>query len=121
VEDLPHLAQCLNGALAAEIPERVKRRPCELAVDFHDRPYYGKTAQAEGLWVRGQAKDGTTRFYRVATAYVMVKHLRVTVAVRFILPDDDTITVLDDLLKHLKKQGFGLSGCSWTGGSMGWG
>jgi hypothetical protein len=106
VEDLPHLAQCLNSALAAEIPERVRCRPCEVAIDFHDRPYYGKLPQEQGLWVRGQAKDGTTRFYRVATAYVMMKHVRVTLAVRFVLPEDDTVTVLDNLLKHLKKLGI---------------
>lgn len=102
VDDLPDLERRLNAALAAEIPERVKRRAREVAIDLHDRPYYGKLAQAEGRWVRGQAKDGTTRFYRVATAYVMVKHLRVTLAVRFVLPDDDIVTLLDDLLNRLK-------------------
>lgn len=77
-----------------------------MAIDLHDRPYYGKLPQKEGLWVRGQAKDGTTRFYRVATAYVMVKNLRVTLAVRFVLPGDDTVTLLDDLLKRLKTLGI---------------
>ena len=106
VEDLPDLEQRLNMALAVEIPERIKRREREVAIDLHDRPYYGKVAQADGLWVRGQAKDGTTRFYRVATAYVMVKHLRVTLAVRFVLPDEDTVTLLDDLLNRLKTLGM---------------
>ena len=55
--------------------------------------------------MRRQAKDGTTRFYRVATAYVMVKRLRVTLAVRFVLPDDDTVTLLDDL-NRLKTLGI---------------
>lgn len=102
VEDLPDLERRLNAALAVEIPERVQRRAREVAIDLHDRPYYGKATQTDGLWVRGQAKDGTTRFYRVATAYVMVKHLRVTVAVRFVLPDETTVTILEDLLKRLK-------------------
>lgn len=102
VEDLPDLARRLNAALAAEIPDHVPRRAGEIAIDFHDRPYYGKLSQEEGLWVRGQAKDGTTRFYRVATAYVMMKHVRVTLAVRFVLPGEDTVTVLADLLKRLK-------------------
>ena len=102
-EDLPELARRLNEALAAEIPQRVWRHPQDIAIDFHDRPYYGKTPQDEGLWVRGQARDGTTRFYRVATAYVMLKGLRVTLAVRFVLPDEGTLTVLDDLLTRLEK------------------
>jgi len=44
----------------------------------HNRPYYGKVSQEEGLWVRGNSKDGTTHFYRVATAYVMPRGLRST-------------------------------------------
>jgi hypothetical protein len=97
LEDFPALARGVNAALAAEIPFRVWRQAREVAIDFQDRPYYGKTPQAEGAWVRGRARDGTTRFYRVATAYVMLNHLRVTLAIHFVLPDDDTVTVLDDL------------------------
>jgi len=103
VEDLPDLARRLNGALAEEIPPRVWRQTCDVAMDFQDRPYYGKTPQATGLWVRGRARDGTTRFYRVATAYVMVKNLRVTLAIRFVLPEDATVTIVQYLQKALKK------------------
>ena len=106
VEDLPDLERRVNAALAAEIPARVWHQACEVALDFHDRAYYGKTPQAEGLWVRGQARDGTTRFYRIATAYVMLKHLRVTLALRFVLPDEDTVTIVDDLRKRLKTLGI---------------
>lgn len=106
VEDLPDLAERLNAALATEVPDRVRRRACEVAIDLHDRPYYGKQPQEKGLWMRGRAKDGTTRFYRVATAYVMVKNLRMTLAIRFVLPGDDLVTILDDLLKRLKTQGI---------------
>lgn len=106
VEDLPALERQLNAALAAEIPPRVWRRAQEVAMDFHDRPYYGKTLQADGLWVRGQARDGTTRFYRIATAYVMLKQLRVSLALRFVLPDENTVTIVADLRKRLKTLGI---------------
>jgi putative transposase len=105
VEDLPELEQCLNAALRAEIPRRVWRQACDVAIDFHDRPYYGKQPQDEGLWVRGKARDGTTRFYRIATAYVMLNGLRVTLALRFVLPEMTVVSLLEDLLKSLKKQG----------------
>ena len=104
VEDLPELERRLNAALASQTPARVKRAPQGVAIDFHDRPYYGKQSQSEGRWVRGQARDGTTRFYRVATAYVMLKHVRVTLAIRFVLPEDDPLTVLQELLKRLSGQ-----------------
>jgi len=103
VEDLPDLARRLNAALAGEIPPRVWQQVCDVAMDFHDRPYYGKTPQATGLWVRGRARDGTTRFYRVATAYVMLKNLRVTLAIRFVVAEDETVTIVRDLQKALKK------------------
>jgi len=109
-EDLPQLAEGLNAALAGEIPPRVWRQPREVAMDFQDRPYYGKTPQADGLWVRGQAHYGTTRFYRVATAYVMLNNLRVTLAIRFVLPEDDPVTSVADLQKRLKKLGIPVAG-----------
>jgi len=104
VEDLPKLEQQLNAALAEEIPIRVWRQVCNVAIDFHDRPYYGKTSQEEGLWVRARAKDGTTRFYRIATAYVMLRDLRVTLAIRFVLPGEETVEVVKSLLQQVKKQ-----------------
>jgi len=109
VEELPELEQQLNAALAAEVSRRVRRHAQEVAIDYHDRPYYGKGEQDQELWVRGKAKDGTTRFYRVATAYVVLNGLRVTLALRFVLPDDDTVSVLDTLLQRVKAQGIRVS------------
>jgi hypothetical protein len=109
VEELPELEQQLNAALAAEVPRRVRHHAQEVASDYQDRPYYGKGAQAQELWVRGKAKDGTTRCYRVATAYVVLNGLRVTLALRFVLPGDDTVSVLDTLLTRVKTQGLKVS------------
>ena len=102
-DDLPLLEEHLNAALVDVVPQRVWTQTRDVAMDFHDRPYYGTTPQAEGLWVRGEAKAGTTRFYRIATAYVMLKHVRVTLAIRFVRPDDDTVSVVDSLLQRLTK------------------
>ena len=101
VADLPALLDHVNAALADQIPERVWASARDVAVDFHDRAYYGTRSQADGLWVRGEAKAGTTRFYRVATAYVMLHRVRVTLAVHFVRPDEDTVTVVDRLLQRV--------------------
>ncbi len=101
VEELPELERQLNAALAAQIPGRLRRAPQDVAIDFHDRPYYGKQPQDTARWVRGQAKDGTTRFYRIATAYVMQRGLRLTLALHFVLPEDDTVGVVQTLLQRL--------------------
>ena len=104
VEELPQLEKQMNKALIENIPPRVWRQPRDVAMDFHDRPFYGKTSQEDGLWVRGRAKDGTTRFYRIATAYVLVKGLRFTLGISFVLPEHSTI----DILKKLQQQLSGL-------------
>ena len=106
VEGLSELERRLNTALATEVPQRVWQQARDVAVDLHDRPYYGKTPQEEGLWVRGKAKNGTTRFYRVATAYMMQNGLRVTLALCFFLPGDTVVTVLDALLRRVRIVGI---------------
>ena len=82
LEALPQLEQQLKRALSAEIPPRLLRKAQRIAIDFHDRPYYGKAAQETAKWVGGRAKDGTTRFFRIATAYVIHRGLRLTAALR---------------------------------------
>lgn len=102
VEELPQLEAALNRALVAKLPPRLWRRGQDVAMDFHDRPYYGKSPQEEGLWVRGQAKDGTTRFYRLATAYIIVKNLRFTLGIRFVLPGTSKVDVVRQLLQQVQ-------------------
>jgi putative transposase len=80
----------------------------DVAIDLHDRPYYGTSPQAEGGWVRGEAKAGTTYFYRLATAYVMHNDLRVTVALRFVRPEDDMLSILDHVLQRIASLGLHL-------------
>jgi putative transposase len=102
VEQAPDLQQSINDGLAANWPKKLRRGgPVEVAFDFHNRPYYGKQKQEEGLWARGEAKDGTTRFYRVATAYAILHSQRVTLAIRFVLPGDQTVEVVRDLRQRL--------------------
>src|SRR4051794_3794437 len=56
VHDLPNLLDCINAALTHNLPAWLLAAPRDVAIDFHDRPYYGKLSQEEGLWVRGRAK-----------------------------------------------------------------
>ena len=102
VEELAQLETQVNKALVQHLPPRVWRRPEDIAMDFHDRPYYGKKPQENGLWVRGRAKNGATRFYRIATAYVIRNGLRFTLGICFVLPEDTTVGVLEKLLKCVK-------------------
>lgn len=96
----------MNNALAAGIPASMRREGVEVAIDFHDEPFYGKTSEIKALTCRGQAKKGTTHFIRIASAYVIWRQVRLTLAVVYVLPEDDTLTVLQRLLRRLKTLGF---------------
>lgn len=110
VEDLPQLQEQINAALRANWPKSLRRSgPIEAAIDFHDRPYYGKAEQREALWVRGEAQDGTTRFYRVATVYAIKRKQRLTLGIHFVLPDDEIVGVVADLLGRLGRNSLKIS------------
>lgn len=98
--------QQINAALGSCIPTAMPRVGIETAIDFHDEPFYGKGAETRGVTVRGLAKKGTTHFVRIATAYVIWRQVRLTLALRFVLPGETTLETLQFLLQHLKKLGF---------------
>jgi len=105
---IPELQQHYTQLLASLLPEWLKARPQEVAIDFHDEPYYGREdAEADQKWVcRGEARAGTTRFYRCATAYLMVHDARLTLALVFVKPSRDKVEVLSSLLAALKAAGI---------------
>lgn len=98
--------QQLNAALGSCIPQAMPRMGIEMAIDFHDEPFYGKGAETCGVTVRGLAKKGTTHFVRIATAYVIWRQVRLTLAVRFVLPGETALETLQFLLQRLKTLGF---------------
>jgi hypothetical protein len=95
-----------NRALAECIPEKMEREGIEIAVDFHDEPFYGKLETTRAVTCSGQAKKGTTHFVRIATAYVIWRQVRLTLAVHYVLPKEKALDVLKILLKRLKSLGF---------------
>ena len=84
----------INAALAESIPVSMKRSGVEVAVDFHDEPFYGKRPELLAVACRGQAKKGTTHFIRIASAYVVWRQVRLTLAVRYVLPGESTLSIL---------------------------
>ena len=98
------LEQQWNELLPTRLPDWLHHRPQEVAVDFHDEPYYGhETPDDPDTWVcRGEARQGTTRFYRCATAYLMLHDVRLTLAVVFVKPKLDKLTILKRLLSAVR-------------------
>jgi putative transposase len=90
----------INNALAARLPQALLDHGVEAAIDEHDEPCYSKATELESYLYRGEAKAGTTRFFRIISLYVIYRQLRVTVAVAFVLPHDKTATIVDQLLER---------------------
>jgi hypothetical protein len=100
-----HEAQ-FNAALADCLPPQMPRRGLEMAADFHDEPFYGKSTPLRAYTVRGEAQDGTTYFWRIASLYVIWREVRFTLALTYVLPEDTTLTVLQRLLAQQAALGF---------------
>jgi hypothetical protein len=96
----------LNAALASAIPGHLARSGLDIAIDWHDEPFYGKTPELRTYVCRSQAKQGTTRFFRIATAYLMWRDVRLTLAITYVLPEHSTLEVVQRLLQRLTILGF---------------
>ncbi len=103
VEQLCELQEAVNLALQASWQPPLKSQKLEVAIDFHDQCYYGKSDQAEGFWVGAEAKNGTTKVYRVATIYVIKKGHRLTLGIKFVVPDETVKETVEYLLKQLRR------------------
>ncbi len=106
VDQLSEQEAAANQTLAECIPEKMARKGIEAAVDFHDEPFYGKLETTRAVTCAGKAKKGTTHFVRIATAYVIWRQVRLTLAVHYVLPEEKALDVLKTLLKRLKSLGF---------------
>lgn len=100
VDDLRQHEAEFNAALAECIPLAMPRRGLEMVVDFHDEPYYGKTADVKAYTCRGEAQDGTTHFWRIASVYVIWREVRITLALTYVLPKESALSILQRLLKR---------------------
>jgi hypothetical protein len=96
----------MNAVLAECIPDSLPRSGLEVAIDFHDEPFYGKSADLREVTCSGQAKKGTTHFTRVASAYIIWRQVRLTLALRYVLPDEAALDILKILLDRLRELGF---------------
>jgi hypothetical protein len=102
VADLQRQEVEMNAALVAGLPAKLPKRGIEVAIDFHDDPCYGKTGEMQTYTCRDRAKKGTTRFLRIASASVLWRGVRLTLALTYVLPEYSTLAVLKRLLQRLK-------------------
>lgn len=106
VQDLRQQEAEMNAALQSAMPSGMPRGGLEVAIDTHDEPFYGKTSELRAYSCKTRAKAGTTHFFRIASAYVIWREVRLTLALSYVLPDDTLPQVVEKLLRQLKQLGL---------------
>jgi hypothetical protein len=106
--DYATLKRRVNAALAGHLPKALRRRPQVLAFDLTLLPYYGADAHDNDQIYRSQAKRGTCSFYAYASAYVVRKGQRYTVAVMAVTRNHTMEDVAKELLRQARQAGIGV-------------
>lgn len=104
--ELQKLETQVNKALWEHLKPSYWKRPQKVAVDLVEVPYHGQTAKEPDEVRRGQAKQGTTHFHVFATAYVVRRNRRVTLALHYVRQEESLVSVLDALKSWLDELGI---------------
>lgn len=99
------LQRRINRVLQGDLPKALRRRRQPLAIDLTLLPYHGEPRDDPSEIYRSQAQDGTSHFHAYATAYVIRKGQRFTVALVYVRPGDDLAEVVQELLRQAAKAG----------------
>jgi putative transposase len=101
---LEEIERRCNSMIVSTLPPRLDIRPQKIAIDLVLIPYYGDE-QTEEIR-RSKAKRSTTKFFCYATAYLIRKNKRVTLAFTFVRPSDTLFEVLIWLLGMVSDLGI---------------
>ena len=91
--------------LSRAIRRAARRRRQPLACDLTLTPYHGQPLHDADEVYRSQAKSGTTHFHAYATAYVVKKGQRFTVALVYVRKGQALKDVLQELLRQAARAG----------------
>jgi putative transposase len=100
------LKRQVNAALAGHLPKALRKQPQTVALDLTLLPYYGADAKDNDQIYRGQAKRGTCSFYAYASAYIVHKGQRYTVALMAVTRKQTMEDVTKELLRQARKAGI---------------
>jgi putative transposase len=98
------LLERLLAALRQTLPDWLRRLPQAMAVDVHQRPYYGKRGTRGST--RGQKKAGTRNFFGYATLAVLTRWGRFSVGLLPTRPGMRLTTIVAGLLRQAQEVGL---------------
>jgi hypothetical protein len=103
---LPVLEGRLNDAMIGYLPRGMRRRPWEVAIDWHLDPYYGQPHKTRNEIYYGQPKQGTTKFHAYASACIVEYGRRYTLALTWVRRHESKTKVLGRLLTRIRAIGL---------------
>lgn len=103
--EIVELERRLNRALATRLPKALRRKARMIAIDLTLIPYHGQPARYEEEVYRGEAKSGTTHFHAYATAVVVHKGHRYTLALTRVERGEAMKDVVQRLLQIVRRRG----------------
>jgi putative transposase len=106
--DVDQLEKELNKVLISKLPKQITDKKRRVAIDVVDIPFHGTTKNDSDVR-RSYASSGTTHFFSYATAYVIWKGNRYTLALVRVLAEDNMLDVLKKLNAALKEIGVKIS------------
>ena len=103
--EMVELERRLNLALVTHMPKALRRKSRMLAIDLTLIPYHGQPAYDAKEIFRGEPKSGTTHFHAYATAVVLHKGYRYTLALTHVEYGESMKEVVQRLLAIVRRRG----------------
>ncbi len=103
--DIAELERRLNRSLCTHFPKALFRTSRRIAIDLTLIPYHGQPHRDEKEIYRGEPKSGTTHFHAYATAAVVHKGHRYTLALLRVEQGGKMKDVVQRLLKMVRGRG----------------
>jgi len=104
--EIVELERRLNRALATKVPKALRRKSRMVAIDLTLIPYHGLPAEDKKEIYRSKPKSGTTHFHAYATAVVVHKGHRYTLALTRVEYGEAIKDVLQRLLRIVRRRGL---------------
>lgn len=102
--EVRELERRLNRALVAKVPKALRRKSRVVAIDLTLIPYHGQAADDEKEIYRSKPKSGTSHFHAYATAVVVHKGYRYTLALTRVEYGDAMKDVVQRLLAIVRRR-----------------
>jgi putative transposase len=106
-DSLPEMAELerrLNRTLATDLPKALRRKKRMIAIDLTLIPYHGQPMEDEKEIYRSSAKSGTTHFHAYASAVVVHKGHRYTLALTHVERGETMKDVVQRLLVVVRRR-----------------